>query len=137
MNEQNLYEFAVHTFCRFETIFPLELEGRIQPSQLLSFLNVINAKFVEAYAMTPNIIDNLIALATLWTSLLWKTSHFEKKLKEVEGLIEDANRETFNKVGLNVLSPRDVALQFVSHFCLFTFGHKLLIEVVLTVAAGD
>nr|KIR47006.1 hypothetical protein I312_03902 [Cryptococcus bacillisporus CA1280] len=111
--------------CQFETIFPLELEGRIQPSQLFSFLNAINAKFVEAYAMTPNIIDNLIALATLWTSLLWKTSHFEKKLNEVEGLIEDANRETFNKVGLNVLSPRDVALQF------------LLIEVVLTVAAGD
>lgn len=106
----------INTFCRFETIFPLELEGRVQPSQLFSFLNAINAKFVEAYAMTPNSIDNLIALATLWTSLLWKTSHFEKKLKEVERLIEDANRETFNKVGLNVLSPRDVALQFVSQF---------------------
>ncbi|KIR39613.1 hypothetical protein I307_01495 [Cryptococcus deuterogattii 99/473] len=51
--------------AEFETIFPLELEGRIQPSQLSSFLNAINAK------------------------------------------------ETFNKVGLNVLSPRDVALQFL------------------------
>ncbi|OXC67669.1 hypothetical protein AYX13_03755 [Cryptococcus neoformans] len=99
--------------CQFETIFPLELEGRIQPSELSSFLNAINAKLAEAYAMTPNIIDNLIAIATFWTSLLWKTSHFEKKLKEVEGVIEDANKKMFNKVGLNVLSPRDVALQFL------------------------
>lgn len=53
--------------------------------------------------------------------MLWKTSHFEKKLNEVEGLIEDANRETFNKVGLNVLSPRDVALQFVSQFLSILF----------------
>lgn len=75
--------------------------------------------------MTPNIIDNLIALATLWTSLLWKTSHFEKKLKEVEGLIEDANRETFNKVGLNVLSPRDVALQFVSQLLSIIFWKQI------------
>lgn len=125
----NIRGFALYS-CRFETIFPLELEGRIQPSELSSFLNAINAKLAEAYAMTPNIIDNLIAIATFWTSLLWKTSHFEKKLKEVEGVIEDANKKMFNKVGLNVLSPRDVALQFVScsFFCLSSFGNKLLIK---------
>lgn len=134
MNEQNLHwywhlqirGFALYS-CRFETIFPLELEGRIQPSELSSFLNAINTKLAEAYAMTPNITDNLIAVATLWTSLLWKTSHFEKKLREVEKMIGDANKEMFNKAGLNVLSPRDVALQFVSlvFFCLFCFVYRL------------
>lgn len=77
--------------------------------------------------MTPNIIDNLIAIATLWTSLLWKTSHFEKKLREVEKIIGDANKEMFNKAGLNVLSPRDVALQFVS--LLFFFVCFVLFNV--------
>lgn len=123
MNEQNLHWIGVWILflfiCRFETIFPLELEGRIQPSELSSFLNAINTKLAEAYAMTPNIIDNLIAIATLWTSLLWKTSHFEKKLREVEKMIGDANKEMFNKAGLNVLSPRDVALQFVSLLFFF------------------
>lgn len=93
--------------------------------------------------MTPNITDNLIAVATLWTSLLWKTSHFEKKLREVEKMIGDANKEMFNKAGLNVLSPRDVALQFVSLlfffvlFCLSSLGNKLLMKAILTVTAGD
>lgn len=32
----------------------------------------------------------------------------------VEGVIEAANKEVFNPAGLNVLSPRLVALQFVS-----------------------
>lgn len=131
-------DFALYS-CRFETIFPLELEGRIQPSELSSFLNAINAKLAEAYAMTPNIIDNLIAIATFWTSLLWKTSHFEKKLKEVEGVIEDANKKMFNKVGLNVLSPRDVALQFVSYsfFLSILFWEQVADKTVLIVAAGD
>lgn len=89
--------------------------------------------------MTPNIIDNLIAIATFWTSLLWKTSHFEKKLKEVEGVIEDANKKMFNKVGLNVLSPRDVALQFVSYsfFLSILFWEQVADKTVLIVAAGD
>lgn len=147
MNEQNLHWIGVWILflfiCRFETIFPLELEGRIQPSELSSFLNAINTKLAEAYAMTPNITDNLIAVATLWTSLLWKTSHFEKKLREVEKMIGDANKEMFNKAGLNVLSPRDVALQFVSLlfffvlFCLSSLGNKLLMKAILTVTAGD
>jgi hypothetical protein len=32
----------------------------------------------------------------------------------IEGVIRDANKEVFNPAGLNVLSPRLVALQFVS-----------------------
>lgn len=35
-------------------------------------------------------------------------------MRKIEAFIETANKETFNPVGLNVLSPRDVALLFVS-----------------------
>lgn len=38
----------------------------------------------------------------------------EQNLRQVEELIREANKTTFNPVGLNVLSPRPVALQYVS-----------------------
>nr|ODN91272.1 hypothetical protein L203_01477 [Cryptococcus depauperatus CBS 7841] len=91
--------------CQFETIFPMELEGRVEPAQLTTFLNNINEKLREAYAVGPTVADNLIAVATLWSSLLWRESHFEKA--------NQANHDVFNPVGLNVLSPREVALQFL------------------------
>lgn len=37
-----------------------------------------------------------------------------QELRKLEASIEKMNKETFNAVGLNVLSPRDVGLQFVS-----------------------
>jgi hypothetical protein len=37
-----------------------------------------------------------------------------QELQNAEALIARTNREVFNPKGLNALSPRDVALQFVS-----------------------
>jgi hypothetical protein len=44
-----------------------------------------------------------------------------KELKRVESLIEKGNREIFNPAGLNVLSPRYAALQFVCP--LLSYSH--------------
>jgi len=98
---------------------------------------------ISAYSTKAAVIDNLIAIATWWTSLMFRDGHFEKvrpclrlylslymtswapvrgladmqELKRVESLIERRNRETFNPAGLNVLSPRYAALQFVCPLC--------------------
>lgn len=100
----------------------------------------INSIMRSAYSTEAAVIDNLIAIATWWTSLMFRDGHFEKvrhpsflrtkdallagrrtvlcsadeqELKRVESFIEKGNREVFNPVGLNVLSPRYTALQFV------------------------
>ncbi|EIW71762.1 hypothetical protein TREMEDRAFT_22967, partial [Tremella mesenterica DSM 1558] len=100
--------------CQFEPIFPMELEGRISPSTFQEFIRTINAHLTNAYSVRGAVVDNLIAVSTWWTSLLWRTSHFEKKhLKLTERSIERYNKETFEPVGLRILSPRHVALQFV------------------------
>ncbi|KAK8849445.1 hypothetical protein IAR55_004778 [Kwoniella newhampshirensis] len=99
--------------CRFETSFPMELEGRISPKQFMSFINDLNEPLVSAYSVTGATADNIIAVATLWTSLLWRTSWFERELRRAEQVIRQANQDLFNANGLNVLSPRDVALQFL------------------------
>ncbi|WWC73432.1 uncharacterized protein I206_107400 [Kwoniella pini CBS 10737] len=99
--------------CQFDTVYPLELEGRIQPSQLLSFIKTLNEILYSAYSVKNTILDNLIAVGTLWTSLIWRKSHFEKELIRAEEYIQLSNKEVFNLNGLNVLSPRFVALQFL------------------------
>ncbi|ODO00613.1 hypothetical protein L198_02933 [Cryptococcus wingfieldii CBS 7118] len=99
--------------CQFETVFPIELDNRISPQALSSFINTLNAQLQEAYKPWPNALDNVIGIASLWTSLWWRQSHFEKVLQALEKYIENVNHDTFNPAGLNVLSPRDVALQFL------------------------
>jgi hypothetical protein len=46
--------------------------------------------------------------------LIWYTPRFEREMRNIEKIIEQANAELWNAKGLNVLSPRDVALQYVS-----------------------
>ncbi|WVF68892.1 hypothetical protein IAT40_003665 [Kwoniella sp. CBS 6097] len=99
--------------CQFESTFPLELEGRVQPSQFTAFINDLNEILSAAYSVRGAIWDNLIAISSLWTSLIWRQSHFEGELTRAESFIHEINKDLFNPHGLNVLSPRDVALQFL------------------------
>lgn len=95
-------------------MFPLELESRLSPASFQLFVEAINDPLREAYSTSGAVVDNLIGIATWWTSLIWRPSHFEKELRRAEEVIQLANETTFNRVGLNILNPRAVALQYVS-----------------------
>jgi hypothetical protein len=56
----------------------MELESRISPAEFTAFINILNTHLVAAYSVRGAVVDNLIAVATWWTSLLWRTSTFEK-----------------------------------------------------------
>jgi hypothetical protein len=112
---------------RFFSSFPLELDDRISPTQFQILINTVNAHLINAYSPGRAVIDNLLMIFTFHLSLLFTIGHFEKvspgirrmaltsqELHKLEASIEKMNKETFNAVGLNVLSPRDVGLQFVS-----------------------
>jgi hypothetical protein len=64
--------------CQFCESFPLELEGRLQPHKWTEFISALNAVLLEAYSVRGAAVDNIIAVLTLWTSLAWRTSHFER-----------------------------------------------------------
>jgi hypothetical protein len=105
---------------------------QITPAQWKAFISRLNEQMTVAYSVKGAVLDNLIAIATWWTSLLWRTSHFEsvrlvsqlcttlihpltgQSLRTAERDLVQANKELFNPAGLNVLSPRETALQFVS-----------------------
>ncbi|KAI9632918.1 Golgin subfamily A member 7/ERF4 family-domain-containing protein [Dioszegia hungarica] len=99
--------------CQFETSFPMELDGRITPMAFQSLIESINTRLTAAYSIRGAAIDNLIAIASWWTSIWWRTSCFERNLQAAEKQIKEANEGVFNPAGLNVLSPRDVALQYL------------------------
>lgn len=68
----------VSTNARFSTVFPLELETRISPTEFAKFIERLNQPLREAYSTSGAVWDNVIAVLTWWTSLMWRTSHFEK-----------------------------------------------------------
>ncbi|BEJ14821.1 hypothetical protein CspHIS471_0405880 [Cutaneotrichosporon sp. HIS471] len=106
-------EWSLGDICQFSTAFPLELETRLDAATYTKFIESINVPLREAYSVSGAVIDNLIGVLTWWTSLLWHKSHFESELRRAEDLIEEANEKTFHRVGLNILSPRSVALQYL------------------------
>jgi len=63
---------------RFVSSLPPQLENRISPAAFAFFVQAINIHLRDAYSVGGAIVDNVIAVATLWTSLCWRTSHFEK-----------------------------------------------------------
>ncbi|KAF5392442.1 hypothetical protein D9757_002109 [Collybiopsis confluens] len=63
---------------QFTPIYPLELEGRITPTQFLESMNSINELLISAHSFRRSILDNLLAVITLQLStLLWST-HYDK-----------------------------------------------------------
>ncbi|TXT15504.1 hypothetical protein VHUM_00007 [Vanrija humicola] len=107
-------DYSLGDICQFTTNFPIEIDGRVTPTEFAKFVEAVNEPLREAYSVSGAVVDNVIAVLTWWTSLWWRTSHFEKELQRAEAVIRKANETTFNPAGLNVLSPREVALQYVS-----------------------
>lgn len=84
------------------------------PAQFQALINTINHHLQLANSTGSTVWENVLAVLTWHTSLIWYTPRFEREMRNIEKIIEQANTELWNAKGLNVLSPRDVALQYVS-----------------------
>jgi len=98
---------------QFAPIYPLELEGRITPTQFLESINSINELLISAHTLRYSFLDNVVAIFSLQISKLFLTTHFEKEMKRLQHLIDELNVGTFNPVGLNILWPRNVAFLYL------------------------
>ncbi|KAF8807170.1 hypothetical protein BYT27DRAFT_6557093 [Phlegmacium glaucopus] len=98
---------------QFAPIYPLELEGRITPTQFLESINAMNELLISAHTLRHSFVDNALAIFSLQISKLFMTSHFEKEMMRFRHLIDDLNTRTFNPVGLNILWPRNVAFLYL------------------------
>ncbi|KAI6022586.1 Golgin subfamily A member 7/ERF4 family-domain-containing protein [Pisolithus marmoratus] len=98
---------------QFSPVYPLELDGRITPTQFHETINNINEILISAYSLRHSFVDNLIAVATLQLSTLVVTSHYTKEMRRLERKIDELNTQLYNPVGLNILWPRKVAFLFL------------------------
>jgi len=98
---------------QFAAIYPLEFEGRINPTQFLESINAINELLISAHSLRHSFLDNVLAVFSLQLSRLLLTSHYEKDMERLRYLFDDLNAGLYNPVGLNLLWPRDVAFLFL------------------------
>ncbi|KAJ7238997.1 Golgin subfamily A member 7/ERF4 family-domain-containing protein [Mycena haematopus] len=98
---------------QFAPIYPLELEGRITPTQFLESINAINEVLISAHSLRHSFLDNMLSVFTLQLSRVLLTSHYEKEMRQLQLLIQGLNERVYNPVGLNILWPRKVAFLFM------------------------
>ncbi|KAK0232876.1 Golgin subfamily A member 7/ERF4 family-domain-containing protein [Armillaria fumosa] len=107
---------------QFAPIYPLELEGRITPTQFLESINAINELLISAHSIRRSMVDNVLAVVTLYLSRLIITSHYEKEMKRLKLLFDELNSGLYNPAGLNLLWPGKVAflymeIEYYVRFC--------------------
>ncbi|KAH7926190.1 hypothetical protein BV22DRAFT_1063427 [Leucogyrophana mollusca] len=106
-------DFGGGELIQFSSIYPIELDGRITPTQFLETINDINEILISAHSVRHSFLYNFLAVVTLQISSLFLSSHYEKEMQRLQHLIEDLNVQLYNPVGLNILWPRKVAFLFL------------------------
>ncbi|KAH8120728.1 Golgin subfamily A member 7/ERF4 family-domain-containing protein [Phellopilus nigrolimitatus] len=106
-------DYSGGELTQFSPAYPLELEGRISPTQFLETINAINESLIEAHSLRWSFLDNTLAMLTLYISRFFVRSHYEKEMQRLCNLITGLNRQLYNPVGLNILWPKNVAFMFL------------------------
>jgi hypothetical protein len=66
------------TSFRFHPTYPIELEGRITPTQWLDTVNGINEILISAHSLKRAAVHHVLAVVTLYISSMLIDSHYEK-----------------------------------------------------------
>ncbi|KAI0321141.1 Golgin subfamily A member 7/ERF4 family-domain-containing protein [Amylostereum chailletii] len=98
---------------QFAPTYPLELEGRITPTQFLETINAFNEILISAHSLRRSFVDNVLDIFTLHISKLVLSSHYEKEMRRLKQTMEAYNAELYNPAGLNILWPQRVGFLFL------------------------
>ncbi|KAI0077410.1 hypothetical protein K474DRAFT_1596103 [Panus rudis PR-1116 ss-1] len=106
-------DYSGGEIVQFAAVYPLELEGRITPTQFLETVNAINEILISAHSLKHSFIENVLSFFTLQLSRVVMTSHYQKEMRRLRQVIDEFNRRLYNPVGLNILWPQNVAFMFL------------------------
>ncbi|KAI0757587.1 Golgin subfamily A member 7/ERF4 family-domain-containing protein [Daedaleopsis nitida] len=98
---------------QFTPTYPLELEGRITPTQFLETINAINEVLLSAHSLSHAFVDNALAFFSLQLSRAVKKTHYDKEMERLHTLIDELNVQIYNPMGLHIRWPRSVAFLFL------------------------
>ncbi|KAI0809089.1 Golgin subfamily A member 7/ERF4 family-domain-containing protein [Irpex lacteus] len=106
-------DYSGGELVQFASTYPLELEGRITPTQFLETINAINERLIAAHSLKWSCIDTALSFFTLQLSRLFVNSHYDREMRRLRKTIDEINTSLYNPVGLNILWPRNVAFMFL------------------------
>ncbi|GAA5970591.1 hypothetical protein JCM11641_007362 [Rhodosporidiobolus odoratus] len=98
-------DFSAGETYQFWSGWVWELEGRVSPTDYQNTLNELNTVLASAHDPYKSILDNCLAVLTLYISPYIVGSHYEREMKKFHRVLENANRTIYNPAGLNFLSP--------------------------------
>ncbi|KAI0771036.1 Golgin subfamily A member 7/ERF4 family-domain-containing protein [Trametes elegans] len=111
---------------QFLPTYPLELEGRITPTQFLETINAVNEILLSAHSLGHAFVDNALAFFSLQTSRALKKTHYEKEMERLKAMLDALNVQIYNPVGLHIRWPRPVAFLFLEIEYYATFHVHML-----------
>ncbi|TDL15849.1 hypothetical protein BD410DRAFT_822977 [Rickenella mellea] len=106
-------DYSGGELVQFSPSYPLELEGRITPTQFLETINAINELLISAHSLTWSFVDNTTAILSLYLTRLLFKSHYDKEMLKLKQLLDRLNTELYHPRGLHILWPRNVAFLFL------------------------
>ncbi|GAA5923648.1 hypothetical protein JCM3775_000460 [Rhodotorula graminis] len=106
-------DYSAGETCQMWSGWIWELEGRVSPTDYQNALNEVNEVLASAHDPTRSVLDNCLAIVTLYLSPLVLSSHYEREIRRLHSVLERLNRDLFNPAGLNLLSPLKRAFLFL------------------------
>ncbi|PIA14652.1 hypothetical protein COEREDRAFT_46268 [Coemansia reversa NRRL 1564] len=99
---------------QFVVAVPEQLSGRIDEQKFKRFLRRLNAMLAEAEGATfRNVLEGVLAYATLYISTLVVKPHFKKTIERISSLVAHENKTLFEPAGFSVIDPLQTAYMFI------------------------
>ncbi|XP_002131890.2 golgin subfamily A member 7 [Ciona intestinalis] len=107
-------DFSNGMAVRFQTRFPSELDGRVNPEEFSQTISVLNEKYRQAEEISfSTYCEGCLACLTGYLLLLCINTHYKKVLKEISKYIEDQNNTIYWPKRILIKDPFESGLRSI------------------------
>ncbi|KAF2368640.1 Golgin subfamily A member 7/ERF4 [Trinorchestia longiramus] len=107
-------DYSEGTSVKFQTKFPQELSGKIEPSVFEQTLNSINSMYAEAEQMScGRYCEGCLGCVTAYLIFLCVETNYEQMMKKVTKYIAEQNERVWVPRGLFITNPVERGLRVI------------------------
>ncbi|XP_039300283.1 golgin subfamily A member 7B isoform X2 [Nilaparvata lugens] len=107
-------DYSDGTTVRFQTLFPPELEGKLDKGAFMYTVTQLNANFAEAEkGSCSTYCEGCLACITAYLMYICSETHYEKCLRKVAKFVAEQNERVYMPRGLLLTNPVDRGLRVI------------------------
>lgn len=107
-------DYSEGSGVKFQTRYPVELEGKIERQLFEYTVNTLNNLYAEAEkANCSTYCEGCMACLTAYIIYFCAETHYEKCLKKVSRFVHEQNEQVWTKRGLLITDPIERGLRVV------------------------